>query len=68
MTSHDIPTTFKHRFIDFRKVVFYEKADYVYTLPFLYLNDNIRQLINITFLNAQNEENAFKWPYDIMKH
>jgi hypothetical protein len=43
------------------------KADYAFSGPFAYFKHHFRGLDQIAFLNAQNVENAFQWPFDIMK-
>jgi hypothetical protein len=56
----------KHRFIDFIKVV--QKADCDLSGPFAYLKHPFIEFVQIAFLNTQNVEKAFEWPFDIMKH
>jgi hypothetical protein len=43
-------------------------ADYYVTVPFTYVLHLLNDFVQIAYSNAQNVENAWEWPFDIMKH
>jgi hypothetical protein len=66
MSSHDITTTLKHRFMDYTKVVYQDAqdADNEFSGRFAYLKHHLSDFVQVAFFDAQDSENGFEWPLD----
>jgi hypothetical protein len=64
MSSHDISTTLKHRFIDFTKVAYQDvqEADCDFSEPFAYLKHHLSAFVQAAIFDAQDAENEFARP------